>query len=60
MDDVWIAELARSAGLGRALAAFPDEIRVAAIQARTYARTIQVPDDPASEPWPPMQPGVDL
>jgi thiamine pyrophosphate-dependent acetolactate synthase large subunit-like protein len=59
MDPV-IAALARAAGLNKALAAFPDDVKAAAEQALNNAGVITVPTDPAAEPWPPMRPGTGL
>jgi thiamine pyrophosphate-dependent acetolactate synthase large subunit-like protein len=59
MDEL-IAALARAAGLDKALAEFPDDVAAAAPQALDNARVIQVPTDPAIEPWPPMRAGVGL
>jgi thiamine pyrophosphate-dependent acetolactate synthase large subunit-like protein len=59
MDPI-IAALARAAGLDKALAAFPDDLAAAAAQALNNAGIIQVPADPAVEPWPPMRPGIGL
>jgi hypothetical protein len=59
MDEL-VAALARAAGLERALAEFPEDVAAAAAQALNNSRAIQVPDDPAAEPWPPMRPGEGL
>jgi hypothetical protein len=59
MDPIVIA-LARAAGLDKALAEFPDDVKTAAEQALNNAGVIQVPADPAAEPWPPMRPGTGL
>ncbi len=58
--DPLIAALARAAGLDKALAAFPDDVRAAAEQALNNAGVVQVPADPAAEPWPPMRAGIGL
>jgi hypothetical protein len=58
--DAIIVALARAAGLDKALAAFPDDVKAAAEQALNNAGVIKVPTDPAVEPWPPMRPGVGL
>jgi hypothetical protein len=60
MDEQLVAALARAAGLEKALAEFPDDVAAAAAQALNNAGGIQVPDDPAAEPWPPMRAGVGL
>jgi thiamine pyrophosphate-dependent acetolactate synthase large subunit-like protein len=59
MDPI-IAALAQAAGLGKALSQFPDDVQAAAEQALNNAGVIQVPVDPAAEPWPPMRPGAGL
>jgi hypothetical protein len=59
MDPIVIA-LARAAGLDKALALFPDDVRAAAEQALNNAGVVRVPTDPASEPWPPMRAGTGL
>ena len=59
MDPIIVA-LARAAGLDKALAAFPDDVEAAAKQALNNAGAIQVPTDPAAEPWPPMRAGTEL
>lgn len=60
MDQQLVANLARAAGLEKALAEFPDDVAAAAAQALNNAGAIQVPHDPAAEPWPPMRPGTGL
>jgi hypothetical protein len=52
--------LARAAGLDKAFADFPDDVAAAAAQALNNAHAVQVPTDPAAEPWPPMRPGIGL
>ncbi len=59
MDPIIIA-LARAAGLDKALAEFPDDVKAAAEQALNNAGAIRVPTDPAAEPWPPMRAGIGL
>ena len=59
MDPI-IAALARAAGLDKALALFPDDVTAAAEQALNNAGVVQVPTDPAVEPWPPMRAGAGL
>jgi hypothetical protein len=58
--DPHIEALARAAGLGKALAAFPGDIEAAAAQALDQGRVVRVPQTPAAEPWPPMRPGIGL
>lgn len=59
MDPTIIA-LARAAGLDKALAEFPDDVKAAAEQAMNNAGVVRVPTDPAAEPWPPMRAGIGL
>jgi hypothetical protein len=59
MDPIIIA-LAHAAGLRKALAAFPEDVQAAAEQALNNAGVVQVPADPAVEPWPPMRAGAGL
>jgi hypothetical protein len=59
MDPIIVA-LAKAAGLDKALAEFPDDVAVAAAQAMNNAGVMQMPTDPAAEPWPPMQAGLGL
>jgi hypothetical protein len=59
MDPI-VIDLARAAGLDKALAAFPDDIEAAAAQALNNAGVVKVPADPGAEPWPPMRAGVGL
>ena len=60
MDKELIAKLAQAAGLGKALAEFPDDVALAAQQALGNQGGIAFPADPAAEPWPPMRPGSGL
>jgi len=60
MDQQLLATLARAAGLDKALAEFPDDVAAAATQAMNNAGVVQVPQDPAAEPWPPMRASTDL
>jgi hypothetical protein len=57
MDRGMIELLARSAGLDKALAEFPDDVTAAAEQAERAAAGITAPADPRAEPWPPMRAG---
>ncbi len=59
MDPIVIA-LAKAAGLDKALHDYPDDIAAAAAQALSHAHVVQVPADPAAEPWPPMRAGTGL
>ena len=60
MDQQLVAVLARAASLEKALAEFPDDVAAAAEQALTNAGAVQLPTDPAAEPWPPMRAGIGL
>jgi hypothetical protein len=60
MNQDLVALLARAAGLEKALAEFPDDVAAAAAQALNNASSIEVPRDPAAEPWPPMRAGIGL
>jgi hypothetical protein len=60
MDKELIVRLARAAGLDKALAAFPDDVAVAAEQAVGNKDAIAWPTDSAAEPWPPMRAGTGL
>lgn len=60
MDQQYLPALARSAGLEKALAEFPDDVAAAAAQALETSGAVQFPTDPAVEPWPPMQAGIGL
>jgi hypothetical protein len=60
MDKELIARLAHAAGLDKALAEFPDDVAAAVRQALGNRDTIQYPNDPAAEPWPPMRAGTGL
>jgi len=60
VDKETIELLARSAGLAKALAEFPEDVAISARQAADVARKIKRPADPAAEPWPPMKAGTVL
>ena len=60
MDQQLVAVLARAAGLEKALAEFPEDVAAAAAQALNNAEGIQLPNEPAAEPWPPMRAGTGL
>jgi hypothetical protein len=60
MDEQLVAALVRAAGLDKALGEFPEDVAAAAAQAWNNAGVIQVPRDPAAEPWPPMRVGARL
>lgn len=56
MDDALLAALAHAAGLTGTLAAFPAEVRAAAVAGSGFAASLAPQPDPAAEPWPPMRP----
>ena len=60
MDKELTAKLAQAAGLGKALAEFPEDVAIAAQQALGNQGAIAYPTDPAAEPWPAMraEPGL--
>ena len=60
MDKSIVAELARRAGLDKALAEFPEDVAAAAAQAANVAGRIKAPADPRAEPWPAMRAGEGL
>ncbi|TBR28422.1 MAG: hypothetical protein EPO10_13105 [Reyranella sp.] len=60
VDKETIEVLARSAGLAKALAEFPEDVAISARQAADVARKIKRPADPTAEPWPPMKAGTTL
>ena len=60
MDQAMIEQLAKRAGLEKALAEFPDDVAAAAEQAASVAARIKPPADPRAEPWPPMRAGIGL
>ncbi len=60
MDKTLVAELARRAGLDKALAEFPEDVAAAAAQAANVAAKIKAPADPRAEPWPAMRAGEGL
>jgi thiamine pyrophosphate-dependent acetolactate synthase large subunit-like protein len=60
MDNDQIAAHARAIGLHKALADFPEDVFAAAREALGHTSAIEVPHDPADEPWPPMRAGLDL
>ena len=60
MNKKFVAELARRAGLDKALAEVPDDVAAAAAQAANVAAKIKAPADPRAEPWPAMRAGEGL
>ena len=60
IDEATIELLARRAGLGKALAEFPDDVAAAAAQAGNAVERMRAPTDPRAEPWPPMRAGNGL
>ena len=55
-----VEALARAAGLDKAFTEFPDDVKAAVEQALNNANGVNVPTDPAVEPWPPIRVGVIL
>jgi hypothetical protein len=55
MDKATIELLARSAGVDKALAHFPEDVVAAAEQASGAVARIKAPADPRAELWPPMR-----
>jgi hypothetical protein len=55
MDERMLALLVERAGLEKALAEFPADVAAAAAQALGHRQIVQIPTDPAAEPWPPMR-----
>ncbi len=60
MDNATMEQLARRAGLDKALAEFPEDVAAAAEQAGSAVARMKAPTDPRAEPWPPMRTGVGL
>ena len=60
MDKPLMEALARIAGLDRALTEFPEDVAAAFSQAGLHRGVMRAPEDPAAEPWPPMQAGDTL
>jgi hypothetical protein len=60
MDKPTIEQLARRAGLDKALAEFPEDVMAAAEQASGSLERMKAPTDPRAEPWSPMRPGGKL
>ena len=57
MDKAVLELLARRAGLGKALAEFPEDVAAAAEQASGSVARMKAPTDPRAEPWPSMRTG---
>ena len=55
MDKGDVLTGARAAGLDKAVREFRDDVLAAAAAAAHARRGYDLPDDPASEPWPPMR-----
>lgn len=53
-DEFWRA-VAERAGLGKALAEFPDDVAAAARGAAAASAALKPPEEPRAEPWPPMR-----
>ncbi len=60
MDEQLMEALARLAGLDRALAEHREDVIAAFSQASAHRGVMHAPEDPAAEPWPPMQAGTNL
>jgi hypothetical protein len=60
MDTALMEALAKLAGLEKMLADHPDDVAVAFTSALGHRNVMQAPEDPAAEPWPPMQAGAAL
>jgi hypothetical protein len=60
MDKTIVEQLARRAGLDKALAQFPEDVAAAAKQASDSVAKMKAPSDPRAEPWPPMRVGAGL
>ena len=58
MDKQLVETFARAAGLEKAFAEFPEDVRAAVEQARVMMEGVPVQEDAAAEPWPPMRPVV--
>jgi hypothetical protein len=56
MDDTVLEVMVQAAGLQKALADFPDDVRAAVREALARRKTLSQPLDPQAEPWPPMRP----
>jgi hypothetical protein len=55
LKDADVVSTANAAGLQKALERFPDEVLVAARAAAQARKAFSPPDDPTSEPCPPMR-----
>jgi hypothetical protein len=55
MEEDEVLALARAAGLLKAVREFPEDVAAAAGAAEKARRDFTRPDDPTSEPWPPMR-----
>lgn len=60
MDKALLEALVKRAGLQKALAEFPEDVKAAAAQAENISGRIKAPADPRGEPWPPMKAGDSL
>jgi len=60
MDEQLVAVPVHAADLEKVLAEFPGDVTAAAAQALSNGGVIQVPGDPAAEPWPSIRVGVGL
>ncbi len=55
MNETEIEVQARALGFGRAFDLFREDVLEAARRAALHRSELNPPDDPACEPWPPMQ-----
>jgi hypothetical protein len=53
-DEFWRV-MAERAGLGKALAEFPEDVGAAAASAAAASAKLKWPEDARAEPWPPMR-----
>ena len=55
MEKAEVLTAARAAGLDKAAREFREDVIAAAAAAAHATRGFDIPDDPATEPWPPMR-----
>ena len=58
-SDLEVKVLARRAGLGRAIAEYPEDVHAAAAAATAITSGLYEAHDAGIEPWPPMRVGSD-
>ena len=56
-NEAEILEFAAAAGLAKAVSGFPNDVIGAAAAAAHARNAFSEPNDPATEPWPPMRTG---